>query len=177
MRDDIKTVFVSEIEIENIVNSLAKQIEKDYNCKEFVMIGLLKGSMVFMADLMRKIHLDFSVDFIVASSYIGAQSSKKVNISKDVSLDVGGKDVLIVEDIIDTGNTLEFITKHILDKNARSVKVCTLFDKPAGRTANVKPEYIGKTVPNEFIVGYGLDYNEIYRNLPYVGILDPSVYS
>ena len=172
MHKDIKSVLFSKKEIESIVNSLAKQIEKDYNGREFIMLGLLKGSTVFMADLMKRIHLDFAIDFMVASSYGSeTETSGIVKIKKDISDSVFGKDILIVEDIIDSGVTLDFIVKHLKAKNARSVKICTLFDKPHRRLTDIKPDYSGRTVPEIFIVGYGLDYNEKYRNLPYVGIL------
>lgn len=177
MHKDIESILVCEKEIENIVNSIAKLIEKDYNCREFIMIGILKGSMTFMADLMRKINMDFSVDFISASSYQGAYSTGNLEIYRDIDCDVSGKDILIVEDIVDTGVTLERIKKHLIEKNAKSVKICTLFDKPAKRKVDIFPDYTGLTVPDVFIVGYGLDYNELYRNLPYVGILNPSVYT
>ncbi len=172
MHKDIKNVLVSEKEIESIVNTLAKQIEKDYNGREFIMLGLLKGSIVFMAELMKNINLDFVIDFMVASSYGGeTETSGIVKIKKDISVSASGKDILIVEDIIDSGVTLDFIVKHLKSKNAKSVKICTLFDKPRRRLTNIKPDYSGITIPDEFIVGYGLDYNEKYRNLPYVGIL------
>lgn len=178
MHNDIENVLVSEKELENIVNSLAKKIEKDYNGKDFIMVGLLKGSIAFMVDLMRKVNLDFSIDFIVASSYgSGTTSTGRVDIQKDISQSVKGKDILIVEDIVDTGNTLEFISKYLLAKKAGSVKICTLFNKPQRRVADINVDYVGMVIPDAFVVGYGLDYNEKYRNLPYVGILKPSVYS
>jgi hypoxanthine phosphoribosyltransferase len=178
MHKDIERVLLSEKEIEDIVNTLAKQIEKDYNDKDFIMIGLLKGSVAFMVDLMKNINLDFSIDFIAASSYgNGTESSGRVNVQKDVSISVEGKDILIVEDIIDSGNTLAFITKYLLAKGAKSVKLCTLLDKPDRRTANIAVDYSGATIPDAFVVGYGLDFAEKYRNLPYVGILKPEVYS
>lgn len=178
MHKDIESVLVSEKEIENIVNTIAKQIEKDYNGKDFIMVGLLKGSIAFMVDLMRKVNLDFSIDFIVASSYgTGTKSTGRVNIQKDISQSVEGKDILIVEDIIDSGNTLDFITKYLSAKKANSVKLCTLFNKPERRETDINVDYVGMEIPDAFIVGYGLDYNEKYRNLPYVGILKPSVYS
>ena len=131
MHKDIEKILYSEKDIENIVNTIAKQIEKDYNDKDFIMVGLLKGSIAFMGDLMRKVNLDFSIDFIVASSYgSGTVSSGRVNIQKDISQSVEGKDILIVEDIIDSGNTLDFITKYLKAKKAKSVKLCTLFNKP-----------------------------------------------
>ncbi|MCQ2514719.1 MAG: hypoxanthine phosphoribosyltransferase [Ruminococcus sp.] len=178
LHKDIEKILVSQNEIENIVNTLANQLEKDYNYKEFIMIGLLKGSMVFLADLMRKIKLDFAIDFMVASSYgSGTESSGKVLISKDISVPIDNKDILIVEDIVDSGITLDYISKHLYSKGAKSVAICTLFDKPARRIKNIDITYKGMTVPDEFVVGYGLDYNEKYRNLPYVGILKSSVYS
>ena len=169
MHKDIEKILYSEKDIENIVNTIAKQIEKDYNDKDFIMVGLLKGSVAFMVDLMRKVNLDFSIDFIVASSYgSGTVSSGRVNIQKDI---------LIVEDIIDSGNTLDFITKYLKAKKAKSVKLCTLFNKPDRRVADIHIDYAGAVIPDEFIVGDGLDYDEKYRNLPYVGVLKPSVYS
>lgn len=178
MHKDIEKILYSEKDIENIVNTIAKQIEKDYNDKDFIMVGLLKGSVAFMVDLMRKVNLDFSIDFIVASSYgSGTVSSGRVNIQKDISQSVEGKDILIVEDIIDSGNTLDFITKYLKAKKAKSVKLCTLFNKPDRRVTDIHIDYAGAVIPDEFIVGYGLDYDEKYRNLPYVGVLKPSVYS
>ena len=178
MHKDIEKILVSEKEIEGFVNTLAKQIEKDYNGKEFVMIGLLKGSISFMVDIMKKVNLDFAIDFMVASSYGSAtESSGNVEIKKDVSMPIANKDILIIEDIIDSGNTLSFIVKYLLSKGANSVKICTLFDKPLRRKVDIKPDYSGMIVHDEFIVGYGLDYDEKYRNLPYVGILKRSVYS
>ena len=150
MHKDIEKILYSEKDIENIVNTIAKQIEKDYNDKDFIMVGLLKGSVAFMVDLMRKVNLDFSIDFIVASSYgSGTVSSGRVNIQKDISQ----------------------------AKKAKSVKLCTLFNKPDRRVADIHIDYAGAVIPDEFIVGYGLDYDEKYRNLPYVGVLKPSVYS
>ena len=169
MHKDIEKILYSEKDIENIVNTIAKQIEKDYNDKDFIMVGLLKGSVAFMVDLMRKVNLDFSIDFIVASSY----GSGTVSSGQSVE----GKDILIVEDIIDSGNTLDFITKYLKAKKAKSVKLCTLFNKPDRRVADIHIDYAGAVIPDEFIVGYGLDYDEKYRNLPYVGVLKPSVYS
>lgn len=175
---DIQQILFSEKDIENIVNSIAKNIEIDYNNKDFIMLGLLKGSVVFMADLMRNINLDFAVDFMVVSSYGNAtESSGRVNILKDLSLPVDNKHILIVEDIVDTGRTLDFIKKYLYTKNARSVKICTLFNKPERRVTEITPDYVGVEIPDKFIVGYGLDYAEKYRNLPFVGVLNPNVYS
>ena len=177
MHKDIESVLVSEKQLEKIVNTLAKQIEKDYNDNEFMMIGLLKGSVAFMADLMKKIRLDFSIDFMVASSYgSGTESSGKIKIISDVTIPVKDMDILIVEDIVDSGNTLNFICNYLVTKGAKSVRVATLCDKPARRKVPFTPDYIGTEIPDEFIVGYGLDYDEKYRNLPYIGVLKRSVY-
>lgn len=178
MNRDIERVLVSEEELEKIVNTLAKKIEKDYNDKDFIMVGLLKGSITFMVDLMRKIDLDFSIDFISVSSYgSGTKSTGRVNIQKDLSQPAENKDIIIIEDIIDSGHTLNFIKKYLIAKKAKSVKICTLFNKPERRETEINVDYTGMVIPDEFIVGYGLDYNEKHRNLPYVGVLKPSVYS
>ena len=178
MHKDVESILISQEKLESIVKSLAKQIEKDYNGKEFIMVGLLKGSIVFMAELMTKIDLDFKIDFMVASSYGGGtESSGKVKIIKDMSVDPRGKDILIVEDIVDSGNTLNFVCNHLVSNGAASVKVCTLCDKPDRRKVPLVPDYCGTEIPDEFIVGYGLDYDEKYRNLPYIGVLKRSVYS
>ena len=175
---NIEKVLVSQEKLEKIVNSLAKQIEIDYNDKEFVMVGLLKGSIVFMADLMKKVNLDFTIDFMVASSYgSGTESSGKVKLLKDLEISPENKDILIVEDIVDSGNTLNFITNYLMTRGARSVKICTLCDKPARRKVPLTVDYCGTEMPDEFIVGYGLDYDEKYRNLPYIGVLKESVYA
>ncbi len=175
---NIEKVLVSQEKLEKIVNSLAKQIEIDYNDKEFVMVGLLKGSIVFMADLMKKVNLDFTIDFMVASSYgSGTESSGKVKLLKDLEISPENKDILIVEDIVDSGNTLNFITNYLMTRGARSVKICTLCDKPARRKVPLTVDYCGTEIPDEFIVGYGLDYDEKYRNLPYIGVLKESVYA
>ncbi len=175
MHKDIDHILVSQENLEKIVKSLAKQIEKDYNDKEFIMVGLLKGSIVFMAELMIKIDLDFKIDFMVASSYGGGtESSGKVKILKDLSISARDKDILIVEDIVDSGNTLNFVINHLVSMGARSVKVCTLCDKPDRRRVPVTVDYCGAVIPDEFIVGYGLDYDEKYRNLPYIGVLKRS---
>lgn len=177
LHKDVESVLISQEKLENIVKSLAKQIEKDYNDKEFIMVGLLKGSMVFMADLMKPIDLDFSIDFMIASSYgSGTESSGKVKIVSDLTLSCEKKDILIVEDIIDSGNTLNFVINYLMTKGANSVRVCTLCDKPSRRKVPLTPDYCGAEIPDEFIVGYGLDYAERYRNLPYIGILKRSVY-
>ena len=177
MHKDVERILISQDKLEKIVKSLAKQIEKDYNDKEFMMVGLLKGSVVFMADLMKKIDLDFRIDFIVASSYgSGTESSGKVRLVKDLEISPVNKDILIVEDIVDSGNTLNFVCNYLMTRGANSVRVCTLCDKPLRRKVPMEADYVGAVIPDEFIVGYGLDYDEKYRNLPYVGVLKRSVY-
>ena len=178
MHKDIEKILVSEEELKKIVKKLAEQIDKDYSQKELIIVGVLKGSALFMADLIRALENDFKIDFVVVSSYANAsESSGRVNLIKDVSQSVKGKDVLIVEDIIDSGNTLNFLVNYFYTKNADSVKIVTLFDKPDRRQVEVPVQYVGKVIPDVFIVGYGLDYAENYRTLPYVGILKPEIYS
>ena len=177
MHKDIKEILISEQEIDSIVSNLAEKIDKDYENKDMLMVGLLKGSICFMADLMKKMKSDFKIDFVVASSYAnGTESTGTVNIVKDVSQSVQGKDILIVEDIIDSGNTLDFMVKYFKAKKAKSVKIATLLDKPERRKVKIDVDYVGKIIPDEFVVGYGLDYAEDYRTLPYIGILKESVY-
>ncbi|MCH5304785.1 MAG: hypoxanthine phosphoribosyltransferase, partial [Ruminococcus sp.] len=176
MHKDVERVLVSEKELKEIVKTLAKQIDVDYSGKDLLMVGVLKGSILFMADLMKAIENDFKIDFVVVSSYAdGTESTGRVNVVKDVSQSVEGKDILIVEDIIDSGNTLNFLVKYFYAKKANSVKIVTLFDKPDRRQVEVPVEYVGKVIPDAFIVGYGLDYAEKYRTLPYVGILKPEI--
>lgn len=178
MEKDIIRVLLSEEEIKAIVQSLAAQIDRDYQGKKLVMVGLLKGSAVFMADLMRAVRTRCSIDFMVTSSYgSGTESSGRLNILKDLSAPIDGCDVLVVEDIIDSGVTLSFILDYLKAKNASSVKLCTLLNKPDRRKKGVPVDYTGAVIPDEFVVGYGLDYAEYYRNLPYIGVLKPEIYS
>lgn len=178
MHKDIKEILISKQEIDSIVSDIAAKIDKDYADKDMLMVGLLKGSICFMADLMKTMKLDSKIDFVVASSYAdGTESTGTVNIVKDVSQSVEGKDILIVEDIIDSGNTLDFMVKYFKAKKAKSVKIATLLDKPDRRKVNIDVDYVGRIIPDEFVVGYGLDYAEDYRTLPYIGILKESVYS
>ena len=174
MHDDIKTVLVSEEELKAKVAELGAQISKDYEGKNLVLVSILKGSVVFMADLMRAVSIPCSIDFMVVSSYGGSNTvtSGLVKIIKDLD----GKDVLIVEDILDTGVTLSNLVPMLKMRNPNSVKICTILDKPSRRKADIQPDYEGFQVPDEFVVGYGLDYDEKYRNLPYVGVLKPEVY-
>lgn len=164
--------MISEDELQKRIKEVAKEIEKDYQGKELICVGLLKGSIMFMADLLKNIEMDLSMDFMKVSSYHGGtDSSGVVKILKDVDTNIEGKDVLIIEDIIDTGLTLESVKEFLLSKKPKSLKVCSLLDKPSRRKVEMKGEYIGFEIPDEFVVGYGLDYDELHRNLPYIGIV------
>lgn len=177
MSDDIMKILLSEEEINTIVTSLAEKINNDYQGKEIILVGLLKGSVVFMADLMRKITLPCSVDFMVVSSYGDSTvSSGSVKITKDLSIDIMQKHVIIVEDIIDSGITLSSLIRTLSRRRPASLKVCSFVSKPSRRVKNVNIDYLGAEVPDEFVVGYGLDYAEKYRNLPYLCVLKPEVY-
>ena len=166
----IVEVLISREKVEERIKELAKEIEKDYAGKELVCVGLLKGSVMFMADLIKAVDLDLRIDFMKVSSYgSGTNSTGVVKILKDVDVDLAGKDVLIVEDIIDTGLTILNVKDFLSKKNPNSVRVCTLLDKPSRRVVEVKGEYVGFEIPDEFVVGYGLDLDEKYRNLPFVG--------
>ncbi|WBY65032.1 hypoxanthine phosphoribosyltransferase [Thermocaproicibacter melissae] len=177
MQDDIKEVLFSQEKLAEIVKNMGKHISEDYKDKNLLMVSILKGSVVFMTDLMRAITIPCSIDFMAVSSYgSGVKTSGVVKIIKDLDIDLKGWDVLVVEDILDSGLTLSYILEILQAREPKSIRLCTLFDKPDRRTANVKADYVGAIVPDEFIVGYGLDYAEKYRNLPYVGILKPEVY-
>ena len=178
MKDDIKKVLLSEEELHTRVAELGAQLSRDYEGKNLLMVSVLKGSVVFMADLMRAISQPAEIDFMVVSSYgSGVKSSGVVKIVKDLDINLEGKDILIVEDILDSGMTLDYIKGMLFDRNPASIRICTLLDKPARRKADLQADYVGFTVPDEFVVGYGLDYDERYRNLPYIGVLKPEVYS
>ena len=179
MNQDIDHVLVSEEQLKAKVTELGAQISRDYEGKQLLLVSILKGSVVFMADLMRAITIPCSIDFMVVSSYGGANTTSTglVKIVKDLDQDLTGKDVLIVEDILDTGITLSHLVPMLKMRNPCSVKLCTILSKPSRRKVEIEPDYVGFEVPDEFVVGYGLDYNEKYRNLPYVGVLKPEVYS
>lgn len=177
MQNDIQKILISEEELRNKVAELGRQISEDYKDKNLMMVSVLKGSVVFMADLMRAITVPASIDFMSVSSYgSGVKTTGVVRIIKDLDEALTGKDILIVEDILDSGMTLAYLKEHIGAKDARSIRIATLLDKPERRRVNIVPDYKGFVVPDEFVVGYGLDYDEKYRNLPYVGILKPCVY-
>ena len=178
MHDDVKNVLVSEEQLKAKVAELGAQISRDYAGKNLVLVSILKGSVVFMADLMRAVSIPCNIDFMVVSSYGGSNTTTSglVKIIKDLDGDLSGKDVLIVEDILDTGVTLSNLVPMLKMRNPNSVKICTILDKPSRRKAAIQPDYEGFQVPDEFVVGYGLDYDEKYRNLPYVGVLKPEIY-
>lgn len=168
--DYIIEKMISEEDLQVRVREVAKEIEKDYKGKDLICVGLLKGSIMFMADLLKNVEMDLVMDFMKVSSYHGGtDSTGVVKILKDVDADLTGKDVLIIEDIIDTGLTLESVKKFLMTKQPNSLKVCSLLDKPSRRKVEMVGEYIGFEIPDEFVVGYGLDYDELYRNLPYIG--------
>ncbi len=178
MNNDIEKVLISEEELKNIVERLGSQITEDYKEKNLVLVSVLKGSVIFMADLMRAIKVPCVIDFMSVSSYgAGTKTSGVVKIIKDLDNEVvEGADLLIVEDILDSGVTLSYLRNVLAMRNPKSIKICTLLDKPERRKADIKADYAGAVVPDAFVVGYGLDYDEKYRNLPYVGALKPSVY-
>ncbi len=175
MNSDVEKILYTEDEIRARVQELGEKISKDYG--EVLAIGILKGASIFYADLVRAIKIPVYFDFMRVSSYgENSVSSGKVNIVKDLETDIAGKDVLIVEDIIDTGITMSFLLKVLKERSPKSVKIAALLDKPERRVANVNIDYLGFNVPDEFLVGYGFDYSEKYRNLPYIGILKREVY-
>jgi len=176
--DDIERIFFTEEQLRDKVRELGARITADYAGKYPLFVGVLKGSFVFMADLVRRVELDCDVDFMAVSSYgSGTTTTGAVEISKDLSHDIEGRDVVIVEDILDSGVTLSYLKKYLEVRKPASIRICTLLDKPARRRAEIYPDYTGFTCPNEFIVGYGLDYAEKYRNLPFIGVLKPEIYT
>lgn len=177
LEQDIAHVLFTEEQLQARVAEIAAQIDRDYAGKQPLLVSVLRGSFVFMADLVRRITLPCTVDFMAVSSYgSGTTSSGQVKIVKDLSEQIEGKDVIVVEDILDSGNTLSYLLKLLEARHPASIRLCTLLDKPERRTKPVAVQYSGFTIPGEFVVGYGLDYDEKYRNLPYIGILKPRVY-
>ncbi|SDI67199.1 hypoxanthine phosphoribosyltransferase [Dolosicoccus paucivorans] len=178
LEKDIERVLVTKEELQEKITELGAQITKDYEGEELLVIGILRGSVLFMTDLIKAINLYMEIDFMDVSSYGEATtSSGEVKILKDLESPVEGRHLLIVEDIIDTGRTLRYLMDLLKHRNAASVKVITLLDKPSRRVIkNVEPDYTGFEVPNEFVVGYGLDFKQHYRNLPYIGVLKPEIY-
>ncbi len=169
----IGKILYTQEDIWKRASEIGKQISEDFAGEEVILIGTLKGCVVWMADIMKAITLDAQVDFVIASSYgSGTSSSGVVKIKKDIETDLYGKNVLIIEDIVDTGTTLKFLKEYLADRKPKCVKICTLLDKPLGRRVEIKADYVGFTVDDLFIIGYGLDYDQKYRNLPYISYLE-----
>ena len=177
MRDDIASVLLSAEEIQKRTAELGAQISKDFDGREPLFVGVLKGCFIFMADLMRYVDIQCSMDFMAVSSYSGTSSTGAVKINKDLSEDIEGRHLIIVEDILDSGVTLSYLKNYLMVRKPASISIVTLMDKPARRKADVYADYSCFEVPDAFVVGYGLDYNERYRNLPYIGVLKPEIYS
>lgn len=178
MYEDIDQVLISEADLSRRIDELAAQIRPVYLGQELVLVGVLKGAIMFMTDLARALRLPLEMDFMAVSSYgNAAQSSGVVRITKDLDGNIEGRNVLVVEDIVDSGHTLRYLLENLRSRNPASLRVCTLLDKKVPRKADVDVEYVGFEIPNKFVVGYGLDYAEHYRNLPYIGVLKASVYT
>lgn len=177
MNQDIAKILITEEELKKRIAELGKTLAEDYKDKTPVFVGILKGVVHFFTDMTAATPIPCEYDFLAVSSYGSATiSSGTVTLLKDLSCSIEGRHVVILDDILDTGHTLKFVRDHLLKKNPASLKICTLLDKPERRAVEVSSDYIGFTIPNEFVVGYGLDYLELYRNLPYVGVLKPEVY-
>ena len=178
MEKDIQRILLSEETIRRRVEEMGKLLTEEYAGKDPVVVGVLKGVVVFYSDMIRQIRVPCQMDFMWLSSYSGTNSTGELIVRRDVSVDIKDRHVLILEDIYDTGTSLDFTYRHLMAKGPASLKICTLLDKPERRKPGItlKPDYVGFTIPNEFVVGYGLDYNEHFRNLPYVGVLKPEAY-
>lgn len=178
MRNDMQEIMFTEEQIQEKVKELAAILSKEYAGKDPIFVGVLKGVVMFFADIVRYVDIPCEIDFMSISSYAGTTSTGRTEIRKDLSVDIKDRHVVVLEDIFDTGNSLTFTCNHLLNKEPASLKVCTFLDKPERRNPGVtlQPDYTGYVIPNKFVVGYGLDYNEHYRNLPYIGVLKPEVY-
>lgn len=177
MHENIESILLSEEKIHARIAELGKELSREYAGKNPLFVGVLKGVVVFYADMVRAITIPCEFDFMAVSSYSGTESTGKLNIKKDLGCDITGRHVVILEDILDTGFTLSRTVELLKSRNPASLKICTLLDKPERREAEIEADYVGFTIPNMFVVGYGLDYNERYRNLPYVGVLKPEAYA
>lgn len=178
MNPDIERVFFTEEEIKAKVEELGRRITKDYEGKNPLVLGVLKGAFVFMSDLVRNIDTNVGIEFMGLSSYgNGTSTTGAVKITRDLGIDIEGRDVIIVEDILDSGVTLAYLKSYLENRKPASIRICTLLDKPARRKADIHADYVGFECPDAFIVGYGLDYAEGYRNLPYIGVLKAEIYS
>ena len=176
MHKDLAYVMLDEEKLHEKVREIAGRIEADYQGKDMMMVGILKGSFVFFADLVREIHLDFPLDFMIVSSYRSGTTSGDIHFIKGLDKDIKGRHLVIVEDIIDSGRTLSYLKPKLLEQGAASIAICSLLDKPSRRVVELQIDYKGFEIPDEFVVGYGLDFAETYRNLPYIGVLKPEVY-
>ncbi len=177
LNKDINEVLVSAEKLEEINKRLGEQITKDFEGKNLLVVGILKGSVYFMTDLTRYIDLPLKLDFLAVSSYGGGTvSTGAVKIIKDIDIDLAGYDLLLIEDILDSGRTLDYVSRMLATRGANSISICTLLDKPERRVVDLTPDYVGCSVPDEFVVGYGLDYDQKYRNLPYIGSLKREIY-
>ena len=176
MHKDLEKILISEEEIVSRCKELGAQISKDYEGKDPIVIGLLKGSVPFMAELIKNITIDCEMEFMAVSSYSGVESMGDVKIVKDLDRSIKGENVLIVEDIVDTGKTLEKVKELLYSKGAKTVKVVSLLDKPSRRIVDIEAEYVGFSIPDAFVIGFGLDFNQKYRNLPFVGVLKEECY-
>ena len=178
MRENMEKILLTEEQIQEKVKEMAAQLSREYAGKDPIFVGVMKGVVMFFADMVKRIDIPCQIDFMWISSYAGTSSTGNMQVRRDVSSDLKGRHVVILEDIFDTGHSLDFTVKHLLAKEPASLKVCTLLDKPDRRDPSVtlQPDYTGFVIPNEFVVGYGLDYDEYYRNLPYIGILKPEIY-
>ena len=178
MNNNIDHILITEEEIAAKVKEIADQINKDYEGKEIVCVCILKGAVIFFGNLVKNLNMPLSFDFMIVSSYeSGTVSSGKLKIKKDLEQDICGKHVIIIEDILDTGNTLKSLKNELISRKPASIKLCSLLDKPSRRTADIECDYIGFKIPDEFVVGYGLDFDEKYRHLPYIGVLKPECYT
>ena len=177
MLNDIEKVLISEEELQAKIKEMGQKISEDFRGKEPLFVGVLKGCFIFMSDLLRYVDIKCTMDFMAVSSYQGTSSTGAVKINKDLSQDIEGRHVIIVEDILDSGVTLSYLKKYLEVRKPASISIATLLDKPARRKADVYADYSCFEVPDAFVVGYGLDYNEVYRNLPYIGVLKPEMYS
>lgn len=179
MEENIQEVLLSADQIKQRIEELGKILSEDYKDKNPIIIGVLKGVVLFYADMIRQLTVPCEMEFMWISSYEGTDSTGSVVLKRDITVDIKDRHVLILEDIFDTGNSLSFVHKHLMEKEPASLKICTLLDKPSRRKPGVtlEADYVGFTIPNAFVVGYGLDYNEYYRNLPYIGVLKPEAYT
>ena len=179
LEKDVQEILIDEAALQARIVELGVEISADYAGRDLLLVGVLKGAVFFMADLMRAITIPVTIDLMEVSSYGGTatETSELVRILKDLSASIEGRDVLIVEDIIDTGLTLNYLLRYLRGKNPRSLRICALLDKPARRLVDIEIDYPGFTIPDSFVIGYGLDYGEVYRNLPFIGVLRPEVYT